>query len=196
MELQNTHDYSDVTQEIIRLARLCEKAGAVDPELYTKYDVKRGLRDLNGKGVLAGLTSISNVQATQIVDGVSVPAHGKLYYRGYDVEDLVRGFSADGRFGFDEVAYLLLFDRLPDAAELSSFSELLASYRSLPTSFVRDIIMKAPSKDMMNTLARSVFLRRQGGRCIHAQRSAPVPAADQSVPDAFHLRLSGLQSLS
>ena len=90
MELQNTHDYSDVTQEIIRLARLCEKAGAVDPELYTKYDVKRGLRDLNGKGVLAGLTSISNVQATQIVDGVSVPAHGKLYYRGYDVEDLVR----------------------------------------------------------------------------------------------------------
>ena len=157
MELQNTHDYSDVTQEIIRLARLCEKAGAVDPELYTKYDVKRGLRDLNGKGVLAGLTSISNVQATQIVDGVSVPAHGKLYYRGYDVEDLVRGFSADGRFGFDEVAYLLLFDRLPDAAELSSFSELLASYRSLPTRFVRDIIMKAPSKDMMNTLARSVL---------------------------------------
>lgn len=157
MDYQNTHDYSDVTQEIIRLSRLCEKAGTVDPELYTKYDVKRGLRDLNGKGVLAGLTNISNVQATEIVDGVSVPAHGRLYYRGYNVEDLVRGFSADGRFGFDEVTYLLLFDKLPNRRELESFSALLASYRSLPTSFVRDIIMKAPSKDMMNTLARSVL---------------------------------------
>ena len=157
MDYQNTHDYSDVTQEIIRLSRLCEKAGTVDPELYTKYDVKRGLRDLNGKGVLAGLTSISNVQATEIVDGVSVPTHGRLYYRGYNVEDLVRGFSADDRFGFDEVAYLLLFDKLPNRRELESFSALLASYRSLPTSFVRDIIMKAPSKDMMNTLARSVL---------------------------------------
>ena len=157
MDYQNTHDYSDVTQEIIWLSRLCEKAGTVDPELYTKYDVKRGLRDLNGKGVLAGLTNISNVQATEIVDGVSVPTHGRLYYRGYNVEDLVRGFSADDRFGFDEVAYLLLFDKLPNRRELESFSALLASYRSLPTSFVRDIIMKAPSKDMMNTLARSVL---------------------------------------
>ena len=157
MDYQNTHDYSDVTQEIIWLSRLCEKAGTVDPELYTKYDVKRGLRDLNGKGVLAGLTNISNVQATEIVDGVSVPTHGRLYYRGYNVEDLVRGFSADDRFGFDEVAYLLLFDKLPNRRELESFSALLASFRSLPTSFVRDIVMKAPSKDMMNTLARSVL---------------------------------------
>ena len=154
---QYTQDFSDLTPEILRLAKLCEKSGTFDPELYTRYDVKRGLRDLNGKGVLAGLTNISDVRATRIVDGVSVPDHGRLFYRGYNVEDLVRGFVRDERFGFDEVTYLLLFDRLPSPAELRSFSELLASYRSLPTSFVRDIIMKAPSKDMMNTLARSVL---------------------------------------
>ncbi len=157
MELQTTHNFSDITQEILHLSRLSERAGTIDPDLYTKYDVKRGLRDLNGKGVLAGLTNISDVRATQMVDGKSVPAHGKLFYRGYNVEDLVRGINADNRFGFDEVTYLLLFAKLPSPEELASFSELLSSYRSLPTSFVRDIIMKAPSKDMMNTLARSVL---------------------------------------
>lgn len=157
MELQNSNSFSDITPEILHLAHLSEQAGTIDPDLYTKYDVKRGLRDLNGKGVLAGLTNISDVRATKMVDGKSVPAHGKLFYRGYNVEDLVKGFHDDDRFGFDEVTYLLLFDKLPNRAELKSFSELLASYRSLPTSFVRDIIMKAPSKDMMNTLARSVL---------------------------------------
>ena len=157
MGLQTSNSFSDITPEILRLARLSEQAGTINPDLYTKYDVKRGLRDLNGKGVLAGLTNISDVRATEIVDGKSVPAHGKLFYRGYNVEDLVKGFHADDRFGFDEVTYLLLFDKLPNREELNSFSELLSSYRSLPTSFVRDIIMKAPSKDMMNTLARSVL---------------------------------------
>lgn len=157
MNLQNSHDFSEITPEIRHLAKLCEQAGGIDPALYTQYDVKRGLRDLNGKGVLAGLTNISDVRATKIVDGKSVPDHGRLFYRGYNVEDLVKGFSADNRFGFDEVTYLLLFDKLPDKKELKTFSELLSSYRSLPTSFVRDIIMKAPSKDMMNTLARSVL---------------------------------------
>lgn len=136
---------------------MSEQAGSIAPELYTQYDVKRGLRDLNGKGVLAGLTNISDVRATKIVNGEAVPAHGQLFYRGYNVEDLVRGFSKDNRFGFDEVTYLLLFNKLPNKEELESFSRLLNSYRSLPTSFVRDIIMKAPSKDMMNTLARSVL---------------------------------------
>lgn len=157
MELQTSNSFSDITPEILRLARLSEQAGTIDPGLYTQYDVKRGLRDLNGKGVLAGLTNISDVRATEIVDGKSVPAHGELFYRGYNVKDLVKGFHADNRFGFDEVTYLLLFDKLPTPNELKSFSELLSSYRSLPTSFVRDIIMKAPSKDMMNTLARSVL---------------------------------------
>lgn len=157
MELNNSNSFSEITPEIMRLSRMSQHSSAIDPELYTKYDVKRGLRDVNGKGVLTGLTNISDVCATKVVDGVTVPAHGELYYRGYNVKDLVKGFSDDNRFGFDEVTYLLLFDRLPTPADLQSFSELLARYRSLPTSFVRDIIMKAPSKDMMNTLARSVL---------------------------------------
>lgn len=151
------NSFSEITPEIIRLANMSEKAGIIDTELFTKYDVKRGLRDLNGKGVLAGLTNISDVRANKIVDGVQVPTHGQLFYRGYNVQDLVEGFAKDNRFGFEEVTYLLLFDKLPDERELKSFQDMLASYRSLPTSFVRDIIMKAPSVDMMNTLARSVL---------------------------------------
>lgn len=106
--------YSDITPEIIRLAKMSEEAGVIESELFTKYDVKRGLRDLNGKGVLAGLTHISDVRATEKRDGVEVPAHGRLFYRGYDVQDLVNGFTKDNRFGFEEVTYLLLFAKLPD----------------------------------------------------------------------------------
>lgn len=153
----DNNSFSEITPEILRLAKLSEQAGIIDSELFTKYEVKRGLRDLNGKGVLAGLTNISDVRATEMVNGVSVPAHGKLIYRGYDVKDLVAGFTKEDRFGFEEITYLLLFDKLPTAKELSDFKDLLAHYRTLPTSFVRDIIMKAPSKDMMNTLARSVL---------------------------------------
>lgn len=149
--------YSEVTPEIIRLAKMSEKADIIATELFTKYDVKRGLRDLNGKGVLAGLTRISDVRANRIVDGVQIPIHGDLFYRGYNVKDLVAGFTKEDRFGFEEVTYLLLFDKLPNQKELDDFRTLLAFYRNLPTSFVRDIIMKAPSKDMMNTLARSVL---------------------------------------
>lgn len=154
MDHQN---FSEITPELIRLAKLSEESDIIDTALFTRYDVKRGLRDLNGKGVLAGLTTISDVRATEIVNGQSVPAHGRLFYRGYDVKDLVHGFTSENRFGFEEVTYLLLFNKLPNAKELDEFKEILSSYRSLPTSFVRDIIMKAPSKDMMNTLARSVL---------------------------------------
>lgn len=149
--------FSEITPDIIRLAHKSETADIIDTELFTKYDVKRGLRDLNGKGVLAGLTRISDVRATEVIDGVSHPAHGRLFYRGYDVKDLVNGFTKDNRFGFEEVAYLLLFDELPNEKELADFRDLLSKYRTLPTGFVRDIIMKAPSQDMMNTLARSVL---------------------------------------
>ncbi len=149
--------FSEITPEIIRLAGMSEQAGIIDTDLFTKYDVKRGLRDLSGKGVLAGLTNISDVRASKIVDGVQVPTHGRLFYRGYDVKDLVEGFASENRFGFEEITYLLLFDKLPDKEELAGFTKLLSGYRSLPTSFVRDIIMKAPSNDMMNTLARSVL---------------------------------------
>ncbi len=149
--------YSEITPEIVRLASMAGQADMIDTELFTKYDVKRGLRDLNGKGVLAGLTSISDVRAKEIVDGTEVPVHGRLFYRGYDIKDLVTGFTKDNRFGFEEITYLLLFASLPDEKELDNFREILAGYRTLPTSFVRDIIMKAPSNDMMNTLARSVL---------------------------------------
>ena len=153
----DNQNFSEITPELIRLAKISEDADIIDSVLFTQYDVKRGLRDLNGRGVLAGLTTISDVRASKIVDGKPVPAHGRLFYRGYDVKDLVQGFTSENRFGYEEVAYLLLFNKLPSIKELQDFKELLSSYRSLPTSFVRDIIMKAPSKDMMNTLARSVL---------------------------------------
>ena len=152
------HDsISTITPEIIHLAEMSRQAGIIEQDLFTKYDVKRGLRDVNGKGVLAGLTDISDVRASKVVNGVTIPIHGNLFYRGYNVKDLVDGFTRENRFGFEETAYLLLFDKLPNEKELASFTRLLSEYRTLPTSFVRDIIMKAPSKDMMNTLARSVL---------------------------------------
>ena len=149
--------YSDLSPEIMNLSRLARDTSAINPELYTKYEVKRGLRDINGKGVLAGLTDISAITAYTIEDNEMIPCEGKLYYRGIDIHQLVNGFVSEERFGFEEVAYLLLFGELPSRAELLSFTNLLANYRTLPTSFVRDIIMKAPSQDMMNTLARSVL---------------------------------------
>lgn len=149
---------SKVTPEILELAQLCVDNGRIDPELYKKYDVKRGLRDLNGKGVLTGLTEISEVRSTvPDKDGEPVPCEGRLFYRGIDIEEHVRNFVSERRFGFEETTYLLLFGNLPNQKQLDDFTELLANYRTLPTSFVRDIIMKAPSSDMMNTLARSVL---------------------------------------
>ncbi len=149
--------YSEITPDIVRLADKCAKHDLIDSELYTKYDVKRGLRDLNGRGVLAGLTYISDVRAYKDVNGERVPDYGVLTYRGYDVKDLCAGFANGRKYGFEEATYLLLFGELPNKAELAEFSALIEHYRSLPTNFVRDIIMKAPSRDMMNTLARSVL---------------------------------------
>jgi citrate synthase len=149
--------FSVNTPDIMALADLCKKNDRIDPELYTKYDVKRGLRDLNGKGVLAGLTEIGDVRAYDVVDGKNVPCEGKLYYHGVDIEQLVDGFVRDKRFGFEETTYLLLFGQLPTKTQLDDFTRILSDYRTLPTGFVRDIIMKAPSYDMMNTLARSVL---------------------------------------
>ena len=157
MDYTQANPYSQITPEIERMAEMCRKADVIDSDLYTKLEVKRGLRDLNGKGVLAGLTNISDVCAKEIIDGKEVPVDGRLYYRGYNVKDLVNGFTTDNRFGYEEMTYLLLYGKLPTAGELEEFKRLLYSYRSLPTNFVRDIIMKAPSRDMMNTLARSVL---------------------------------------
>ena len=146
-----------VTPEIESLTGICKEHTSLDLSLYQKYDVKRGLRDINGKGVLAGLTQVSNVCAVKVVDGKEVPCAGSLSYRGYDIKELTRGFIEDDRYGFEETTYLLLFGKLPNETELQSFTRLLANQRSLPTNFVRDVIMKAPSKDIMNALSRSVL---------------------------------------
>ena len=147
----------EITPEIQHLADLCEENNYIEKELYTKFEVKRGLRDLNGKGVLAGLTNISDVCAKEIINGKEVPCPGNLYYRGYNIKDLVNGFLQAGHFGFEETAYLLLFGNLPDKQELLDFHTTLLERRILPKNFVRDIIMKAPSKDMMNSLSRSIL---------------------------------------
>lgn len=150
-------NYSELTPEIMAMSAICCDDGRIDKELYEKFQVNRGLRDQNGKGILTGLTEISEVHAKKLVDGREIPCAGALYYRGYDVKDLVRGFIDDNRFGFEEITYLLLLGKLPDRGELERFKGVLNSYRSLPTSFVRDIIMKAPSSNMMNSLTRSVL---------------------------------------
>lgn len=151
-------EYADITNEVRDLAKICKKNSKIDPELYSKYEVKKGLRDISGKGVITGLTEISEIVSYTIVDSDLVPCEGKLYYQGINVKDLVNGFIKEKRFGFEETVYLLLFGELPDKEQLDNFNALLVKYREeLPTSFVRDIIMKAPSRDMMNTLARSVL---------------------------------------
>lgn len=154
---QDDNVYSRITPELTALADKTVAADRIDPALYVKYDVKRGLRDLNGKGVRAGLTSVSEVRAKKVVDGVEVSDEGHLYYRGFEIHDLINGYRRDNRFGFEEIAYLLLFGSLPKAEELQTFSNQLLFYRSLPKNFVRDVIMKAPGTNMMNSLMRSVL---------------------------------------
>ncbi|MBQ7125345.1 MAG: citrate/2-methylcitrate synthase [Clostridia bacterium] len=155
MEKRN---YSEITPEILKLSEICEKSDYIEPSMYSEYNVFRGLRDLNGKGVLTGLTEISEVHAKKPDGkGGEIPCAGELYYRGYDVKSLVKGFVSSNRFGFEETTYLLLFGELPTEEQLKEFCSILSSYRSLPNSFVRDLIMKAPSTNMMNSLARSVL---------------------------------------
>ena len=137
-------------------AALCRDADKLNPELFEKYEVQRGLRDKNGNGVVTGLTNISRIDSFKMVDGVKTPCEGKLWYRGYDCIELVKGFKGKN-FGFEEVAYLLLFGKLPDKQQLKQFRDILADHRTLPTNFTRDVIMKAPSNDIMNSLTRSVL---------------------------------------
>ncbi|HEY8420193.1 MAG: citrate/2-methylcitrate synthase [Clostridiaceae bacterium] len=139
-------------------ALMAEKCNRIDPELYIKYDVKRGLRDISGKGVLAGLTEIGEVNASYVNEkGETVPGPGELIYRGMNIKDIVNGFMSEGRFGFEEVTYLLLFGELPDINELNEFKSLLSEYRKLPPSFTEDAVMKLPSRDVMNILSRSIL---------------------------------------
>ncbi|MCL2014382.1 MAG: citrate synthase [Oscillospiraceae bacterium] len=147
-----------VRQEAIKI--LCEefkKNNHIDPELYKKYDIKRGLRNADGTGVPAGLTLICNVHGFIISEGERVPMDGELIYRGIDVVDIVKDITKNKRFGFEETIYLLLFGDLPTADELDYFNQVLASYRDLPANFVEDVLLKTPSRDIMNKLASSVL---------------------------------------
>ena len=148
--MENINDYSK------KQADMCIDNDSIPKALYTDYGVKKGLRDENGQGVLTGLTNISSVRAFDVIDGEKVPCDGELLYRGYDVTKLVKG-AGDKRFIFEESAYLLLFGELPDATQLEEFRHIIANCMELPTNFTRDVIMKAPSADMMNSMTRSIL---------------------------------------
>ncbi len=150
--------YSKVTPYIEDKAKISCERNNIRPEMYTCHAVKRGLRDLDGKGVVTGLTEISSIISKKVLpDGTEVPCEGELRYRGIDVKELVKGTAALGHYGFEETVYLLLFSKLPTKQELLEFRSTLSDMRTLPPSFVRDMILKAPAKDMMNILSRSVL---------------------------------------
>ena len=151
-------NYSEITPYIRELAELSGRNNHIRPEMYAEHDVKRGLRDVNGNGVVSGLTEVSHILSRVKDDEGNIhPCQGQLYYRGVNIRNIVDGFLADDRPGFEEVIYLLLFSKLPTKEELSKFCGQLSLYRSLPPSFVRDMILKAPGRDMMNILSRSVL---------------------------------------
>ncbi len=151
-------NYSEITNYLRMLAHLSSKNNHIIPEMYSEHQVYRGLRDMQGKGVVTGLTEISRIKAKdKDENGNEIPCCGELYYRGININDIVSGFLSENRFGFEEAVYLLLFSELPTAEKLSRFRAELSDFRSLPTSFVRDMILKAPGKDMMNILSRSVL---------------------------------------
>ncbi len=151
-------NYSEITPYIEKLAAMSCANNQISADMYREHNVFRGLRDVNGKGVVTGLTEISYIKAKDIdKDGNEIPAEGELRYRGINVRELTDGFWRDGRFGFEETVFLLLFSHLPNEIELQEFKKQLSDYRTLPTSFVRDMILKAPGKDMMNIISRCVL---------------------------------------
>ena len=153
----NANSMLNLTPEVEHLANLCRDNSRISSQLYLEKDVKRGLRDIDGNGVVAGLTNISEIISKKIVDGKEVSCDGELYYRGYDIHDLVKGFMKEDRKGFEETTFLLLFGELPNKKQLADFKALLAHGRTLPTNFVRDVVMKAATHDLMNSLSRSVL---------------------------------------
>ncbi len=150
--------YSEITPYIRELAELSNSNNGIIPDMYKENHVFRGLRDLEGKGVVTGLTEISKIKSRELgEDGAQHPCHGVLCYRGINIRDIVSGFTAENRFGFEETIYLLLFSKLPTADELQRFRQELNDFRTLPPSFVRDMILKAPGKDLMNMISRCVL---------------------------------------
>lgn len=182
MSMDNKHSMMELGEELDikfdKLVENCMRSGAIDQNLYLEYDVKRGLRDSNGKGVLTGLTEVSDVLATKQVNGRSYPVDGELYYQGINVEDLIKGKGRD-RFLFEETTYLLLFGRLPKEEEFLSFIRILGSLRELSGQFVRDVIMKAPPANIMNALQKCIVF-------LYSYDSAPD---DISVPNVLRQSL-------
>ena len=148
---------SDEMKDLVnKYVEFCADAGQIDQRLYSQYDVKRGLRESNGKGVLTGLTEISDVNGFRVENGERIPIEGELYYQGYSVRDLVRGFHGS-KHGFEETTFLLLFGELPTEDQLDEFMRVMGQLRPLPENFNRDVIMKAPSRNIMNVLQRCVL---------------------------------------
>ena len=146
----------DINSYVKKQEWLCRENDSISPRLFEEYGVYRGLRDEKGTGVLTGLTSISEIISSSIVNGRKEPCEGELWYRGYNVKNLIQSLDSS-EFGFEKIAYLLLFGQLPTASELAEFKEMIGMSRTLPTNFTRDIIMKAPSSDIMNTMTRSIL---------------------------------------
>lgn len=172
-------DQKEFMNNVGEWSDICLNDERIDLGLYDKYDVKRGLRDKNGNGVVAGLTKVSKILASKTVDGVKQPCEGQLFYRGYNIYDLVNGVVKEGRYGYEEIAYLLMFGELPTGEQLGRFRDTLAYSRTLPTNFVRDVVMKAPSKDIMSCLARSIL----------TLASYDDEASDISVPNVLRQSL-------
>ena len=150
MDMTQLNDYTTRSEAV------CRRNDTISPRLYEEYGVKKGLRDENGNGVLAGLTNISKITSSKIVDGKKIPCDGQLWYRGYRVEDLI-GSLGETELGYEKIAYLLLMGQLPDSAAAEEFRRLLGECRTLPTNFTRDVIMKAPGKDIMNSMTRGIL---------------------------------------
>ena len=150
MDLTQLNDYTTRSEAV------CRRNDTISPRLYEEYGVKKGLRDENGNGVLAGLTNISKITSSKIVDGKKIPCDGQLWYRGYRVEDLI-GSLGETELGYEKIAYLLLMGQMPDSAAAEEFRRLLGECRTLPTNFTRDVIMKAPGKDIMNSMTRGIL---------------------------------------
>ncbi len=166
---------TEIRERIRKMGQTAESASPIGSELFRRYEVKRGLRDLDGRGVLVGLTEIGEVHSYIVDEGEMIPVPGRLSYRGIDVREIVDGFMGEDRYGFEETIYLLLFGHLPDRAELENFREVLASCRSLPENFVSDVILKIPSRDVMNSMARSTL----------AMYALDPQAEDTSVPNVL-----------
>ena len=188
MDMTQLNDYTTRSEAV------CRRNDTISPRLYEEYGVKKGLRDENGNGVLAGLTNISKITSSKIVDGKKVPCDGQLWYRGYRVEDLI-GSLGETELGYEKIAYLLLMGQMPDSAAAEEFRRLLGECRTLPTNFTRDVIMKAPGKDIMNSMTRGILtLASYDERAIDTSVSNSLRQCIQLIAEFPLLAVYGYQA--